>query len=66
MNGSINVNGYTILGSDQFGDMYSPAGNMSLMVELEDVTNAQAKFAALSKGGQSWMNRPGGDGDADP
>ncbi len=55
MNGSISVNGYTILGSDQFGDMYSPAGNMSLMVELEDVTDAQAKFAALSKGGQTWM-----------
>ena len=55
MNGSITVNGYTILGSDQFGEMYSPAGNMSLMVELEDVTDAQAKFTALAAGGQTWM-----------
>ncbi|MFK7800115.1 MAG: VOC family protein, partial [Anaerolineae bacterium] len=49
------VSGYTILGSDQFGDMYSPAGNMSLMIEFEDVTNAQAKFAALAEGGQARM-----------
>lgn len=55
MNGSIHVNGYTILGSDQFGDMYSPAGNMSLMVELDDVDDAEATFAALAEGGQTWM-----------
>lgn len=55
MNGSVTVDGYTILGSDQFGDMYSPAGNMSLMVDLTDVDEARAKFAALSRDGQSWM-----------
>lgn len=55
MNGSIAVNGYTILGSDQFGEMYSPAGNMSLMVDFEDLGDAQTKFAALSEGGQTWM-----------
>lgn len=55
MNGSITLNGYTIAGSDQFGDMYSPAGNMSLMIELDDVADAQAKFAALAEGGQVWM-----------
>ena len=55
MNGSITVNGYTILGSDQFDDMYSPAGNISLMIDLDNMTDAQTKFAALAEGGQVWM-----------
>lgn len=55
MNGSINVNGYTILGSDQFGDMYLPAGNISLMMEIDDVTDAQEKFVALAEDGQIFM-----------
>lgn len=55
MNGSITINGQTILGSDQFGEMYAPAGNISLLVELEDVDDARAKFTALATGGQTWM-----------
>ena len=55
MNGSITVNGYTILGSDQFDDAFLRAGNMSLMIELEDVADAETKFAALAEGGQIWM-----------
>lgn len=55
MNGSITVDGCTILGSDQFGEMYSPAGNMSLMVEVGDVVEAEEKFTALAEGGQTYM-----------
>ena len=55
MNGSIDINGYTILGSDQFDDSFLQAGNISLMIELEDVANGQKKFAALAEGGQIFM-----------
>lgn len=55
MNGSITINGYTILGSDQFDETFLRAGNMSLMIEIEDVVDAQAKFATLAEGGQIWM-----------
>ncbi len=55
MSGTITVNAFTIMGSDQFGEMYTPAGNISLMISLEDVADAQAKFTALAEGGQIWM-----------
>lgn len=55
MNGLVTMDGYMILGSDQFGEMYSPAGNISLMIELDDLADANAKFAALSEDGQVWM-----------
>ena len=55
MYGSIGVGGYTITGSDQFGDQYSPAGNMSLMIDLDNLSDAQAKFNALAEGGQVIM-----------
>ena len=37
MNGAITISGSTILGSDQFGEMYLPAGNISLMLEIDNV-----------------------------
>lgn len=55
MNGSVIVENFTLLGSDQFGDMYAPAGNMSLMIELTDVADAQTKFDALAADGQIHM-----------
>lgn len=55
MNGSITISGQTVLGSDQFGEMYLPAGNISLMIEIENVTDAQTKFASLAEGGQIFM-----------
>ena len=55
MNGSINISGFTIAGSDQFGDMYAPAGNVSLMMDLDDLSDAQAKFTILAEGGQIIM-----------
>lgn len=55
MYGSIDVEGYAITGSDQFGDQYVPAGNMSLMVDLDDLSDAEAKFNALAGGGQVIM-----------
>ncbi len=55
MHGSININGVSIAGTDQFGEMYSPAGNISLMMDMDDLPDAQAKFAALSDGGQIIM-----------
>ena len=48
-------NDFIIAGSDQFGDMYTPAGNMSLMMEIDDLSDAQAKFTALSEAGQIIM-----------
>ena len=55
MHGSININGFSIAGADQFGDMYSPAGNISLMMDIDDMTDAQAKFTALAEGGNIMM-----------
>ena len=55
MHGDISVNDYTIAGSDQFGEMYSPAGNVSLMMDLDDVADAKAKFEALAEDGQVMM-----------
>lgn len=55
MNGSITLGTYTILGSDQFGEMYLPAGNMSLMIEIVDATDAHDKFESLAEGGQTFM-----------
>ena len=55
MHGSINIDGSTIAGSDQFGDMYAPAGNISLMMDLDDLSEAQAKFTALAEAGQIFM-----------
>jgi PhnB protein len=55
MHGSININGLTIAGTDQFGDMYAPAGNVSLMVDIDDLSDAQAKFTALAEAGQIIM-----------
>ena len=51
MHGDVNINGVTIAGSDQFGDMYSPAGNVSLMIDLDNLSDAQAKFTALAEEG---------------
>jgi PhnB protein len=55
MHGDVNINGVTIAGSDQFGDMYSPAGNVSLMIDLDNLSDAQAKFTALAEEGQIIM-----------
>ena len=55
MHGSININGFTIAGSDQFGDMYAPAGNVSLMMDMDDLSDAQAKFTVLAEAGQIIM-----------
>ena len=55
MHGSININGFTIAGSDQFGDMYAPAGNVSLMMDMDDLSEAQAKFTELAEAGQIIM-----------
>jgi len=55
MHGDININGITIAGSDQFGDMYTPAGNVSLMLDIDDLSDAQAKFTALAEAGQITM-----------
>ena len=55
MHGDININGNIISGSDQFGDMYQPAGNISLMLEIDDLSDAQAKFSALAADGQIIM-----------
>ena len=51
----INVNGLEIFGSDQFGEMYQPAGNISLMLDFEDLADAEVKFSALAEGGQIIM-----------
>ena len=55
MHGDININGYIIAGSDQFGDMYEPAGGVSLMLDIDDLSDAQAKFTALAEAGQIIM-----------
>ena len=55
MHGSVNTSQFSIAGSDQFGEMYSPAGNISLMLEIEDLSDAQAKFDALAQDGQIMM-----------
>ena len=55
MHGSININGFPIAGSDQFGDMYQPAGNVSLMIDMDDLSDAQAKFSELAAAGQIIM-----------
>ena len=55
MHGSITIDGATIAGSDQFGDMYSPAGNVSLMIDIDDFTKAKSIFNALAEGGQIVM-----------
>ena len=55
MHGDINLNGLIIAGSDQFGEMYSPGGNISLMLEIEELAEAQAKFSRLAEGGQIMM-----------
>ncbi len=55
MHGDININGFMIAGSDQFGDMYSPAGNISMMMDIDDLSEAQYKFTKLAKGGQIIM-----------
>jgi PhnB protein len=55
MHGSININGLTIAGTDQFDVMYAPAGNVSLMVDIDDLSDAQAKFTALAEAGQIIM-----------
>lgn len=55
MNGSVTVEDFTLMGSDQFGDMYAPAGNMSLLIEMTDVADAQTKFDALAAAGQTYM-----------
>lgn len=55
MHGDIQVKGYLIAGSDQFGENYSPTGNVSLMIDLDDLDDAAAKFNALAEGGQIMM-----------
>ncbi|MEM7802348.1 MAG: VOC family protein [Chloroflexota bacterium] len=55
MHGDVNLNGYLIAGSDQFGENYSPTGNISLMIDISDLADATTKFAALSEGGQIMM-----------
>lgn len=55
MHGDININGNMIAGSDQFGDMYQSAGNISLMLDIDDLSDAQAKFTALAEAGQIIM-----------
>lgn len=55
MHGDIHINGQMIAGSDQFGEMYEPAGNISLMLDIDDLSDAEAKFAALVEGGQVLM-----------
>ncbi|MEM7344540.1 MAG: VOC family protein [Chloroflexota bacterium] len=55
MHGDITLNGFMIAGSDQFGDMYQPGGNISLMLDIDDLVDAQAKFAALAEEGQVMM-----------
>lgn len=55
MHGSITLNNFALAGADQFGDMYSPAGNISLMVDINDLADAQAKFDALAEGGHVIM-----------
>ena len=55
MHGSININGYTIAGSDQFGDMYQAGGNISMMMDMNDLSEAEAKFTALAEDGNIMM-----------
>lgn len=55
MHGSINVDGASIAGTDQFGDMYSPAGNISIMIDIDDLAKAKSTFDALAKCGQITM-----------
>lgn len=56
MHGSVAMDGFTIAGADQFGDMYAPSsGDMSLMVDIDDAEKAQATFDALAKDGQIIM-----------
>lgn len=55
MHGSIIIDGARIAGSDQFGDMYSPAVNISLMIDIDDLAKAKATFKALAEGGQIMM-----------
>lgn len=55
MHGDININNMTIAGTDQFGDMYAPAGNVSLMLDIEDLSDARAKFNALAEAGNIIM-----------
>ena len=43
------------IGSDQFGEMYAPAVNTSLMIDINDIDEAKAKFDALAEGGQIMM-----------
>ncbi len=59
MHGSININGARLAGTDQFGDMYSPAGNMSIMIDIDDLAKAKSTFDSLAEGGQIMM--PFGD-----
>jgi PhnB protein len=55
MHGSVLVGSARIAGSDQFGDMYSPAGNISVMIDIDDLDKAEAIFAALANDGQVIM-----------
>jgi uncharacterized glyoxalase superfamily protein PhnB len=55
MHGDITIDGHLIAGSDQVGEMYQPAGNISLMLEIDELSDAQAKFAALAEAGQILM-----------
>lgn len=55
MHGSISINDVTLAGSDQFGDMYSPGGNVSIMIDIDDLAKAKATFDALADGGQIFM-----------
>lgn len=55
MHGDITINGAIIAGSDQFGDMYVPAGNISLMIDIDDLAKAQSTFDALAENGEVMM-----------
>ena len=55
MHGTIQINGNTLTGSDQFGAMYEPAGGVSLMLMIDELSEAQATFASLAEAGQTIM-----------
>jgi len=55
MHGSITINGARIAGSDQFGDMFSPGGSVSMMIDIDNLAKAKETFDALAKDGQIYM-----------
>lgn len=55
MHAYMSVGDFEIGAADAPGDMYKPAGNMSLTLDVETVEDAEAKYAALADGGMAIM-----------